>query len=85
MPPDSVRPAADAVGRPLGQAEVGDVRPALAVDQDVGRLQVAVQDAVLVGVVDGPADERPVAGRVARLHGAVGQHVGQRLSLDAAA
>jgi hypothetical protein len=30
---------------PHGQAEVGDVRPALGVDQDVGRLQVAVQDA----------------------------------------
>ena len=36
---------------PLGQAEVGDVRLALLVDQDVGRLEVAVQDAPLVGVV----------------------------------
>ena len=39
---------------PLGQAEVGDVRLAVGVEQDVGRLEVAVQDAALVGVVDGP-------------------------------
>ena len=39
----------------LGQAEVGDVRLALVVEQDVGRLEVAVEDAALVGVVDGPA------------------------------
>ena len=30
---------------PLGQAEVGDVRMALVVDQDVRRLEVAVEDA----------------------------------------
>ena len=38
---------------PLGQAEVGDVRASLAVEQDVRGLQVAVQEAALVGVVDG--------------------------------
>ena len=31
-----------------GQAEVGDARAAVAVDHDVGRLQVAVQDALVV-------------------------------------
>ena len=31
---------------------------AVGVEQDVGRLQVAVQDAALVGVVDGPGDRR---------------------------
>src|SRR5262249_14304228 len=36
----------------LGQAEVGDVRVPLVVDQDVGRLEVAVQDAAGVGVGD---------------------------------
>ena len=38
---------------PLGQAEVGDVGMAFGVDQDVRRLQVAVQNAPHVGVVDG--------------------------------
>ena len=42
-----------------GQAEVGDVGPALAVEQDVGRLQVAVEDAAQVGVVDGAGTPRP--------------------------
>ena len=32
----------------LGQAEVGDVRLAVGVQEDVARLEVAVQDAVLV-------------------------------------
>jgi hypothetical protein len=35
----------------LGQAEVGDVRAALGVGQHVGRLQVAVEDAAHVGVM----------------------------------
>ena len=43
----------DALLEPLGQAEVGDVRLALLVQQDVRRLEVAVQDAPLVGVLDG--------------------------------
>ena len=40
----------------LGQAEVGDVRRAVGVEQDVAGLEVAVQDAALVGVVDGASD-----------------------------
>ena len=36
---------------PLGQAEVGDVRMPLVIDQDVGRLQVAMQDAPHMGMV----------------------------------
>ena len=47
---------AAAILDPLGQPEVGDVRPALLVEQDVGRLEVAVQDAALVGVVHGRGD-----------------------------
>ena len=35
------------------QAEVGDVRVAVLVDEDVGRLQVAVEDATQVGVMYG--------------------------------
>ena len=42
---------------PLGQAEVGDVGLALGIEQDVRRLQVAVQDAALVGVVDRAGDQ----------------------------
>ena len=42
----------DALVKPLGQAEVRDVRLALLVQQDVGRLEVAVQDSPLVGVLD---------------------------------
>ena len=38
----------------LGQAEVGDVRLVVRLEQDVGGLEVAVQDAVAVGVVDAP-------------------------------
>ena len=40
----------------LRQAEVGDLGDAVRVDQDVRRLDVAVDDAVLVGVVDRLAD-----------------------------
>src|SRR5207249_3485577 len=36
----------------LGQAEVGDMRLTLAVEEDVAGLEVAVEDAALVGVVD---------------------------------
>ena len=39
------------VGVELGQAEVGDPDVAAAVDQQVGRLDVAVDDAELVGVL----------------------------------
>ena len=39
---------------PAGEPEVGHQRLALFVDQDIRRFQVAVEDASLVGVVDGP-------------------------------
>ena len=54
--PVSVSEWSARVGEPLGQAEVGHERRSGRVDQDVRRLQVAVQDAVLVGVVDGAGD-----------------------------
>ncbi len=40
----------------LGQAEVGNARSARAVQQDIGGLQVAVNDPLLVGVPDRQAD-----------------------------
>ena len=54
---------------PLGQAEVGDVRLALLVQQDVRRLQVAVEDAALVGMVDRLGDDGDQPGRGARVVG----------------
>ena len=41
----------------FGQAEIGDVGLACPIEQDVGRFQVAMQDAALVGVVNGPRDD----------------------------
>ena len=55
--------------QPLGQAEVGHVRLAGAVEQDVGRLEVAVEDAALVGVVHGAGDGRQQLGRGPRIIG----------------
>ena len=46
-----------------GQAEVGDQRLARVVEQDVGRLQVAVDDAALVGVMHGAGDLLDQRGR----------------------
>ena len=68
---------------PLGQAEVGDVRLALGVEQDVGRLEVAVQDAPLVGVVHrlGRLGHQPrprPSGRPCT----VGEPVGEAAALD---
>ena len=48
---------------PLGQAEVGDLGRAVAVEQDVGRLQVAMHDAGLVRRVHGPGERRHQLGR----------------------
>ena len=42
----------------LGQAEIGDVRLSLGIEQDVARLEVAVQHAALVGVMDGAGNRR---------------------------
>ena len=41
-------------------------RQAVVTDKDVGRLQVAMDDAVLVGVVDGAGDRFEESGRLAR-------------------
>ena len=43
----------DVLDQALGQAEVGDVRAALRVDQDVRRLEIAVEDPAHVGVGHG--------------------------------
>ena len=54
--------------QPLGQAEVGDLGHAVRGEQDVGRLEVAVDDPGLVGDVDGPGQGgQQLGGRPARL------------------
>ncbi len=58
-----------AVGVALGEAEVGDVRPALAVEEDVRRLDVAVDDAVVVGVLQGVGHLGDELGRPAGIDG----------------
>ncbi len=40
----------------LGEAEIREVRFALRVEEDVRGLEVAVKDAVLMGVMDGVGD-----------------------------
>ena len=50
------------LGQGAGQAEVGDAQPAVVAEQEVGGLDVAVDEAAAVGVVEGPggleADEQ---------------------------
>ena len=54
--------------QPLGQAEVGDLGHAVGGEEDVGRLEVAVDDPGLMGGVDGPGQGRhQLGGRPARL------------------
>ena len=62
---------------PLGQAEVGDLGGAVAVEQDVGRLEVAVHDAGLVRGVHGPGQRGHQLGRRAAGLGRPLEAVGQ--------
>ncbi len=63
---------APAVGLPgllvelLGQAEVGDLGPARLVEQDVGWLEVPVQDVSVVGRLHGSGQHLDQAGRLVR-------------------
>ena len=67
---------------PLGQAEVADIRVPLEIDQDIRRLEVAVQDAAFVGVVDRPADRHQQSGRFEGRQRAFGELLRQRRPLD---
>ena len=70
------------VSEALGEAEVGDARLVLVVNDDVGRLEVAVDDAVFVCVVNrlgGGFDVICGAGCGQR---PVARHVGQRAARD---
>ncbi len=78
--------AADGVAildlQPLGQAEVGDLRRAVGVEQDVGRLQVAVDDPDAVDRTDGAGERGRQLGGLAGRHRRAGQPLGERASLE---
>ena len=67
---------------PLGQPEVGDARAAVGVDEDVGGLQVAVEDAARMGRLDGLGHLRQDRRPLARVHRPACQTAGQRRPLD---
>jgi hypothetical protein len=57
-----------------GQAEVQHDRLAAGIDQDVGELEVAVDDAVAVRFLQGPGEGQDQLGRPARRPSEVGRH-----------
>ena len=68
--------------QPLGQAEITDVRMSLPVDQDVRRLEIPMQNTVVVGVLDCPANRNQQMGCFEPRHGSIGQPSRQGRSLD---
>jgi len=64
------------------QSEVGDLRPALAIEQDVFRFDVAMHNAQLVGAFQRFAELGDNGQRFARRETAIGNHVAQGGSLD---
>src|SRR6266704_2203814 len=76
-------PARIARGGCLGDREVGDLHAAVVAEQDVGGLQVAVDDAGLVGVLERVDDLAGQARRLRRRERAVAvQHVAQGGPVD---
>ena len=74
-PPSSAgRPPA---GRRLGQAPVDDQGLAVGAEHDVGRLEVAVQDAPAVGIGDRVADVDEPAQQLAQLQGPLARAAGR--------
>ena len=77
---DPLRVRLARVGYLLGQAEIGHVRTAFFIDQDIGGLEVAMQQPLVVGEVDGTADCRHHL-RPARRQRALGQPLRERVPL----
>jgi len=48
---------------PAGQAEVGNVRDPSAIDEDVRRLEIEMEDSPAMGIVHSPGDDRDQPGR----------------------
>jgi hypothetical protein len=48
----------------LGQSEIGELRLVVRIEEDIGRLEVPVEDAVGVRVVHGAGDGGQVPGRL---------------------
>src|SRR5262249_41335410 len=61
----------------LGQAEVGDLRYTRFGQENVGRLEVAMQDAVLVGALDRTSQRQKHLRSLARREGSSAQFLGQ--------
>ncbi len=68
--PSSITDARLRLIHQLGQAPVDDQRLAVLAEHDVARLEVAVQHAAAVGVVDRVADVEEPAEQLPQLHGA---------------
>ena len=88
MEPESVGPASGgrvvAVATRLARPKSVTCGWPVGVDQHVRRLQIAVQNAVLVGIMDGPRDHGEVARGLARPQRTAGHQGTERLALDAA-
>ena len=66
----------------LGDSEVEQLHPPLAVDQDVRRLQVAVDDEPLVGVLHRRADVQEELEAALEVEPASGAELGDRRAVD---
>jgi hypothetical protein len=64
------------------QTKVGDTRPVRLIDQDVGRLDVAVHQTAHMGVVERLGHGRDQLGDVAKRHARVPQTLGEVAALD---
>ncbi len=64
------------------QPEIGDVGAALAIEEDVRGLQVAVEDAALMGVVDGPTHGGDDLGGASRVGLQPGNVAGEAAAID---
>ncbi len=66
----------------LRQTEISDARIAVPVEQDVGRLQVTVDHAAPVGILDGVGNAPSQPGGLSGRQRSVGQALGEAMSVD---